>query len=241
MQGRKIAVFGLARSGIAAARVLAESGARVVAWDDSPKSRAAAAEAGVLLSDVLDGGLDGASALVLSPGVALTHPAPHPAVTRARESGVSVIGDVELFARAKGEAGLVGVTGTNGKSTTTALIGHILATAGRRVAVGGNIGTPVFDLPDLGADGVYVLELSSFQIDLCEAVDCDVAVLLNFSPDHLDRHGDMDGYVAVKRRLFAMQRAGRVAVIGCDDRWSRETCERLVSAGRHRVMRISAA
>lgn len=239
-EGRKVGVFGLARSGIATAKALAANGADVVAWDDNPKGRDAAAAAGIGLRDLTDADLAGLASLVLSPGVPLTHPAPHPVVARARAAGVEIVGDIEVFARTKPEARLVGVTGTNGKSTTTALIGHILRESGRRVEVGGNIGTPIMDLARLGPDGVYVLELSSFQIDLCHAVDCDVAVLLNFSPDHIDRHGSMEGYVAVKRRLFAMQRAGRVAIIGCDDEWSRETRDRLIAGGRHRVVPISA-
>ena len=239
-EGRRVGVFGLARSGIATARALADGGATVVAWDDNPRGREAAAKAGIGLLDLSAADLRGLASLVLSPGVPLTHPEPHPVVRRARDAGVEIVGDIEVFARAKPEARLVGVTGTNGKSTTTALIGHILRESGRRVEVGGNIGTPIMDLARLGADGVYVLELSSFQIDLCQAVDCDVAVLLNISPDHIDRHGSMEGYIAVKRRLFAMQRAGRVAVVGCDDAWSRETRDRLIAGGRHRVVPISA-
>jgi len=238
--GRKVGVFGLARSGIATARALAAGGAEVIAWDDNPKGRDAARGAGIGLADLTAADLAGLASLVLSPGVPLTHPEPHPVVARARKAGVEIIGDIEVFARTKPEAKLVGVTGTNGKSTTTALIGHMLRASGRPVEVGGNIGTPIMDLARLGPDGAYVLELSSFQIDLCQAVDCDVAVLLNLSPDHIDRHGTMEGYVAVKRRLFAMQRAGRIAVIGCDDAWSRETRDRLIAAGRHRVLPISA-
>lgn len=216
---RTVAVFGLARSGRSAVRALLAGGARVAAWDDNEKARNAAAD--LPLADWR--GLDwrNIAALVLSPGVPLTHPAPHPVVVRAREAGVPVIGDVELFlaARPRGTK-LVGITGTNGKSTTTTLIGHILAGAGVPVAVGGNLGVPVLDLAELPEGGVYVLEMSSFQIDLTPSWHADVACLLNITPDHLDRHGNMETYVAVKRRLFNGQGAGDVAVLGVDDAWS---------------------
>ena len=148
----------------------------------------------------------------------LTHPAPHPVVARAREAGCEVVGDIGLFADARGGAAVVGVTGTNGKSTTTALIGHLLDACGRPAAVGGNLGRPALELPALDRRGVYVLELSSFQIDLAPSLACDVAVLLNLSPDHLDRHGDMAGYAAVKKRLLLQQSAAATAIVGVDGR-----------------------
>ncbi|MBM3568855.1 MAG: UDP-N-acetylmuramoyl-L-alanine--D-glutamate ligase [Alphaproteobacteria bacterium] len=233
-RGKRVAVFGLARSGLSAARALAAGGAEVAAWDDKAESRAQAAAAGIALAPFAGAGT---AALVLSPGVPLTHPRPHAVVRAANDAGVEILGDVELFARAGTQARIVGVTGTNGKSTTTALIGHILAEAKLPVAVGGNLGTPVLDLPELGADGVYVLELSSYQLDLTGSLACSVAVLLNVTPDHLDRHGDMAGYVKAKRRLFDMQRPGAVAVIGIDDAHGAETAKRL--EGRARVLRVS--
>ena len=228
-RGRDVAVVGLARSGLAAARALQAGGARVAAWDDSAAKRASV---GLPMVDPQTADWQSFAAVVLSPGIPLTHPAPHPVVLRAADAQVDVIGDIELLLREGLDAMLVGVTGTNGKSTTTALIGHVLAAAGRRVQVGGNIGAPVLDLDPLGRGGVYVVELSSFQIDLTPSLNCEVAILLNITPDHLDRHGDMAGYVAVKRRIF--DRVKGVAVIGVDDEWGRQIAAELMSANRSR-------
>ena len=168
--GRNVAVFGLARSGAAAVRALTASGAHVFAWDDNEDRRNENAGAGVLLTNLSESRFDSIDALVLSPGVPFTHPVPHPVVRKAQAAGVPVIGDVELFATAGSVARVVGVTGTNGKSTTTALIGHLLQTAGRSVAVGGNIGRPVLDFEPLGTSGAYVIEVSSYQIDLTRSL-----------------------------------------------------------------------
>jgi UDP-N-acetylmuramoylalanine--D-glutamate ligase len=238
--GKRVAVLGLAKSGRAAARALREGGAEVLAWDDSAKAREAAA-AVMTPAPVDPASVDwrGIAALVLSPGIPLTFPTPHPAVLRAREAGAEIIGDIELLGRAQKQARYVGITGTNGKSTTTALIGHILAASGRRVEIGGNLGTPALSLAPLGADGVYVLEASSFQLDLIETLAFDVAVLLNITPDHLDRHGDMDGYIAAKKRIFARQGAGSASIIGIDDAICRDIAEKLRHAGKARVIPIS--
>jgi UDP-N-acetylmuramoylalanine--D-glutamate ligase len=211
--GRRVAVLGLARSGRAAAEALAAGGAEVLAWDDKPAVREAVAGT-IALAD--PAGLDwrGIAALVLSPGVPLTFPKPHPAVPAARAAGVEIIGDLELLARARPASRLVGITGTNGKSTTTALIGHILGAAGARVETGGNLGTPALSLAP--AD-TYVLEASSYQLDLLNTLRFDIAVLLNITPDHLDRHGGMDGYIAAKRHIFDRRRAGDAAIIGIDE------------------------
>src|SRR5262249_25499922 len=155
--------------------------------------------------------------LVLSPGIPHTHPAPHPVAAAARRAGLEIIGDIELLGRAQREAAYVGVTGTNGKSTTTALIGHILRQAGREVQAGGNLGIPASTLAPLPLGGVYVLEMSSYQLELTVSITFDVAVLLNITPDHLDRHGGMDGYIAAKRLIFRRQTRPRAAVIGIDD------------------------
>jgi UDP-N-acetylmuramoylalanine--D-glutamate ligase len=214
--GRKVAVFGMGASGRATVRALLAGGATVLADDDN---RAALDD--MPAADLRTTPFDGIAALVLSPGVPLTHPAPHWAAAKARAAGVPVIGDIELFLRATPHAKLVAITGTNGKSTTTALIGHVLQGGGKRVAVGGNLGTPVLALDALGSDGIYVIELSSFQIDLTPSLSPDVGVLLNITPDHLDRHGGMDGYIAVKARMFAKSRAAATAVVGVDDAPSR--------------------
>jgi UDP-N-acetylmuramoylalanine--D-glutamate ligase len=238
--GKRVAVLGLARSGRAAVRALRQGGAEVLAWDDGAKVREAVA-AEMTLVDPVCVDWRGIAALVLSPGIPLTFPEPHPAVRCAREAGVEIIGDIELLGRARPRARYVGITGTNGKSTTTALIGHILADPGRRVEIGGNLGTPALALAPLGEDGIYVLEASSFQLDLIETLAFDVAVLLNITPDHLDRHGDMAGYIAAKRRIFVRQRAGAASVIGIDDAICRDIVEELRRQGGARVVPISAA
>jgi UDP-N-acetylmuramoylalanine--D-glutamate ligase len=221
-------------------------GTEVLAWDDQPAQRAAATAAGVAVTDL--GGVDwhDIAALVLSPGVPLHYPAPHPFVRRAETAQCEILGDVELFARTLWPQGrraagprLVGVTGTNGKSTTTALIGHLLAAGGCEVAVGGNIGRPVLNLPRLGADGIYVLELSSYQLDLVSSLRPDVAVLLNIAPDHLDRHGSFEDYIAAKRRLFVRQTAPQTAIIGVDDPQAAAVCADLMSSGAAHVVPIA--
>ncbi|MBV9827263.1 MAG: UDP-N-acetylmuramoyl-L-alanine--D-glutamate ligase [Alphaproteobacteria bacterium] len=223
--GKRVAVLGLARSGLAAIRALLAGGAEILAWDDDEAARAAAGD--LARHDLASIDWAGVTALVLSPGIPHSFPQPHPAVVAARAAGVPIIGDIELLGRARPNARYVGITGTNGKSTTTALIGHILATAGRPLEIGGNLGTPVLSFAPLGQDGTYVLECSSFQLELIESLAFDVAVLLNITPDHLDRHGDMAGYIAAKRRIFAGQRPGSVAVVGVDDAICRGLYEEL--------------
>jgi UDP-N-acetylmuramoylalanine--D-glutamate ligase len=235
--GRRVAVLGLARSGRAAVRSLAAGGAEVLAWDDNSAARGALG-AEFPLSDLAGIDWRGVAALVLSPGIPHSFPEPHPAVAQARDAGVEIIGDIELLGRAQPDAVYIGITGTNGKSTTTALIGHILATAGRRSQVGGNLGTAALSLAPLGADGAYVLECSSFQLELISSLAFRVAVLLNITPDHLDRHGVMDGYVAAKRRIFAGQNAAATAIIGVDDPICRGIAQEL-GAGPAQIVPIS--
>ncbi|HVY85403.1 MAG TPA: UDP-N-acetylmuramoyl-L-alanine--D-glutamate ligase [Caulobacterales bacterium] len=244
--GRDVAVFGLARTGLAAARALKAGGARVHAWDDSDVTRAKAEAAGVPVSDINMRDWRSFAALVLSPGVPFTHPAPHRVVTLAQATGVPVLGDIELFARAvnalpaTARPKLIGVTGTNGKSTTTALIAHILKAAGKDVRMGGNIGEAVLDLAPLHAGAYYVLELSSFQLDLVDTLRLDVAVWINTTADHIDRHGDMAGYVAAKKRIFRNQGAADWAVIGVDDPYCAAICTELTAAGARHVAPISS-
>lgn len=236
---RTVLLLGMARSNLAAARALRASGARVLGWDDGAAARAAASAAGIALLPLEGVDWSQIAVLVAAPGVPLTHPAPHPMIAAARAALVPVIGDIELFLTAGLPARTVGITGTNGKSTTTALIGHLLDAAGRLNRVGGNIGVPVLDLEPLGPEGIYVLELSSFQLDLTPSCHLDVAVLLNVSADHLERHGSMEGYVAVKRRVFARQAQGDHAVIGIDDRWSSSIFEDLESRGHPGLVPIA--
>lgn len=227
---RRVGVLGLARSGLAVARALRAGGADVVAWDDDPAALQRALELGAWPGSTDD--LPELAALVVSPGVPLHHPAPHPLVAAARALGVPVTGDVELFAEVVGARPIVGVTGTNGKSTTTALVHHLLLAAGRPAQLGGNIGRPVFDLVLGPEDEVLVLELSSFQLDLVETLACRVAVWLNLTPDHLDRHGGLEGYVAAKKRIFAPQRPDDRAVVGIDDPISAGVADELERRGR---------
>jgi UDP-N-acetylmuramoylalanine--D-glutamate ligase len=236
--GRRVAVLGLARSGQAAARALAGGGADVVAWDDNEAVRQALGGE-FALADPATLGWHGIAALVLSPGIPHSFPAPHPAVAAARAAGVEIVGDLELLGRAEPDANFVGITGTNGKSTTTALIGHILAAAGRPAEIGGNLGTPALALAPLGAGGVYVLEASSFQLELIASLAFAVAVLLNITPDHLDRHGGMAGYIAAKRRIFARQNAAATAIVGIDEAICRDIAAALRHAGAARVVPVS--
>jgi UDP-N-acetylmuramoylalanine--D-glutamate ligase len=230
--GRTVAVFGLGRSGLATCRALLAGGAAVAAGDDTARSREVAVAAGIAVKDLAAADWSRFAALVLAPGVPLTHPAPHWAVKQACAAGVEVIGDIELFCRQRAasapDAPFVAITGTNGKSTTTALLAHILRSAGRDAQMGGNIGTPILELEPPAAHRVHVIEMSSFQIELTPSLAPTIGVLLNISPDHLDRHGTMEHYAALKARLVA--RAGR-AIVGQDDRWSRDVAERLRCAG----------
>jgi UDP-N-acetylmuramoylalanine--D-glutamate ligase len=231
--GRRVAIFGLARSGLAAARALRIGGASVVCWDDGAAGRDQAASEGLTVADLTTADWREFVALVLTPGVPLTHPRPHWTVERAKAAGVAVIGDTELFFRElqrSPEANrprIVAITGTNGKSTTTALTAHLLRSAGQQVAVGGNIGQAVLGLSPFSDTEVYVLELSSYQIDLTPSLAPDVGILLNLSPDHLDRHGSMENYIKVKERLVA---GARTAIVGLDDPGSRSIAARRLAA-----------
>ena len=224
--GKSVALFGLGGSGIATAHALAAGGARVFAWDDAGAGRAKAEAENINVADLYNADWRGFDALVLSPGVPLTHPAPHWTVERARAAGVEIIGDIELFCRERearaGGAPFVAITGTNGKSTTTALIAHILREAGRNVELGGNIGTPILALEPPDESRIHVIECSSFQIDLAPSIAPTVGILINLSPDHIDRHGSFSAYVSAKARLLAAQQSGDVAVLNAGDPPTRE-------------------
>jgi UDP-N-acetylmuramoylalanine--D-glutamate ligase len=229
--GKRYAVLGLARSGTATVRALVAGGAEVTAWDSDPVRRDGMAGATIADLDVTN--LAGFDALVVTPGVPINT---HPIAARARAAGVPIIGDIELFAQARADLPphrVVGITGTNGKSTTTALVHHILQTAGVPSQMGGNIGLPILGQEPLPEGSVYVLELSSYQIDLTASLDCDVAVLLNVTPDHLDRYDGFDTYAASKARLFAMQSPAHVAVIGIGDAPSACIARSLSARGEH--------
>jgi UDP-N-acetylmuramoylalanine--D-glutamate ligase len=236
---RPYAVLGLGRSGRAAARALLASRRTVLCWDDSQTVRDAAASEGLPIVDLNTCELDDMAALVLSPGIPHTFPEPHPIVARVRAAGIDVIGDIELLFRAQPQATYVGITGTNGKSTTTALVSHILAAAGAEIRFGGNLGPPVLDFEPAGSKSIYVLELSSYQLELTPNVALNVAMLLNISPDHLGRHGGMDGYIAAKRRIFAGAPSGATAVVGVDDPHCRNVRASLGQQRRHRILVVS--
>jgi len=237
--GSRFFVLGLGRNGLPAATALAAMGADVLAWDDTPSARAEAARQGIALADPEVGDFH-ADALVLSPGIPHILPAPHPATARATAQGIPILSDADLLYRAVRAAGsaarFAGITGTNGKSTTTALLAHILAVAGQKVAAGGNLGPAALALPLLPDGGTYVLEMSSYMLERIAALRFDAAAMLNLSPDHLDRHGDMAGYAAAKRAIFARQDGGCVAVLGIDDAESAQT---LPAGHPARVVRIS--
>ncbi len=229
-RGERFAVLGLARSGAATVRALLASGAEVVAWDSDEAKRTIE---GASYADPTTVDLTGFAGVVVSPGVPLNR---HPIAAKARAADVPVIGDIELFAQAREympSHRVVGITGTNGKSTTTALIHHIVETAGIPARMGGNIGLPILGEEPLPIGGVYVLELSSYQIDLTHSLDCDVAVLLNITPDHLDRYDGFEGYAASKARLFAMQEKDHDAVIGIGDAASAQIARGLSARGEH--------
>ncbi len=245
-EGKQVAVFGLGRTGLTAARALVAGGAQVALWDETVRAREAAEAEGFAVVDLNTADWTPFAALLLSPGVPLTHPEPHWTVKKAKAAGVEIVGDIELFARTVNAAPehkrpkVIAITGTNGKSTTTALIDHICRQAGKDARIGGNIGIGVLGLEDMHGGAVYVLEVSSYQLDLTSSLKPEVAVLLNISPDHLDRHGGMEGYVAAKRRVLLNQGKGDTAVIGVDDAWCQRICTEITAANRRTITPISS-
>ncbi len=232
------AIMGLGRSGLATALALRQAGAIVRVWDDGEAARLAAEQAGLTVVPLTD--IAPPELLVLSPGIPHTFPAPHPVAAAAKAAGVPIIGDIELLALAHPTARFAGITGTNGKSTTTALIAHICGLdPAVPMAVGGNLGYPVVDLAPLDGPGRYVLELSSYQLELAPSLDCAVGILLNISPDHLDRHGGIEGYVAAKMRLFDAQSEAGTAIIGVDDSWCRAVYDEIGGRNLQRLVPIS--
>lgn len=239
LKDKTVALFGLGGSGIATAKAIVAGGARIIAWDDNPDSVARAQSAGIATGDLRQADWSQFAVFVLSPGVPLTHPQPHWSVDLARAAGVEIIGDVELFVRERNhiapDCPFIAITGTNGKSTTTALIAHIIKATGRDMQLGGNIGTAILTLEPPCADRFYVVECSSYQIDLAPSLNPTAGILLNLTPDHLDRHGSMENYAAIKERLVA---ASGTAIIGIDDAYCQAIADRLHGAGI-RVVRIS--
>lgn len=240
--GKTVAVFGLGGSGMACCHALKAAGAEVVASDDGIDRLVEATQAGFITADLRTVSWENFAALILTPGVPLTHPTPHWTVTAARAAGVEVIGDIELFCRERRlhapDAPFVAITGTNGKSTTTALVAHLMREAGHDVQMGGNIGTAILSLEPPRTERVHVIEMSSYQIDLTPSLDPSVGILLNVSEDHIDRHGTIEHYAAVKERLVANVQSDGMAIIGVDDVWCCAAADRIEQSGK-RVMRIS--
>jgi UDP-N-acetylmuramoylalanine--D-glutamate ligase len=240
--GKKVAIFGLGGSGLASASALLAGGADVIGWDDSADAVIKARSAGIPSDDLRQIDWSRISALVLAPGVPLTHPAPHWTVALARAAAVEVIGDVELFCRERRahapKAPFVAITGTNGKSTTTALVAHLLRSAGRDTEIGGNIGTAILSLAPPDAARAHVIECSSYQIDLAPTLDPSVGILLNLTEDHLDRHGTLAHYAAVKERLVDGVQEDGTAIVGVDDDWCAAAADRIERAGK-KLVRVS--
>jgi UDP-N-acetylmuramoylalanine--D-glutamate ligase len=240
--GKTVAVFGLGGSGLACCQALAAGGTDVIACDDDLKRMGEAQAAGFTAADLRRADWGKIAALVLAPGVPFTHPAPHWSVGLARAAAVPVIGDIELFCRERRrhapKAPFVAITGTNGKSTTTALTGHLLACGGHEVELGGNIGTAILSLKPPRTGVVHVIEVSSYQIDLAPSLDPSIGVLINVSEDHLDRHGTLAHYAAVKERLVAGVQEGGTAIVGVDDNWCQAAADRIERAGKN-VVRVS--
>jgi UDP-N-acetylmuramoylalanine--D-glutamate ligase len=231
-KGRTVALFGLGGSGLATAQALKAGGAAVTCWDDGEAGRAKAAAEGLTVADLTTADWSRFSSFILSPGVPLTHPEPHWTVGKARAANVEIIGDIEVFFRERAKIApaspVVCITGTNGKSTTTALIAHVMRTAGRDVQMGGNIGTNILDLAPPAPNRLHVIEMSSFQIDLTPSLAPTIGVQINLTPDHLDRHGSMEAYAAIKERVVA---SAKTAVCGVDDAWSKAMADRRAKTG----------
>ncbi len=236
LHDKPVAVFGLGVSGLATAHALMAGKARVVAWDDEEEIRIKAEREGIPVFDFVFGGMEGYGALVLAPGIPLHFPAPHKAVIQARGYAVEILGDLEILHRCSHGKKTIGITGTNGKSTTTALVTHILKETGFDAVIGGNIGKPVLELKPPKYNGMFVLEISSYQMDLCPTFRPDISVNLNVTPDHLDRHGTMEEYAAAKARIF--EGAG-VAVCGVDDELSATMYDNVKKAGLRKAIPVS--
>jgi len=237
--GFPVAVFGLGRTGLSAALALTKSGAEVWAWDDNFEVRELAEEQGISLVNLYKCDWKELTTLVLSPGIPHNLPKPHPIVALAKKANVEVINDIELLGRVQRMSSVIGITGTNGKSTTTALIGHILQVSGREAEVGGNLGPPVLELESLGEGGTYVIEMSSFQLELNLSITFDIAVLLNISAEHLERHGGLEGYIEAKKRIFHRQTKPRTAIIGVDDKFTQEIFSQLSNVDDQLVIPVS--
>lgn len=239
LRGKTVAVLGLGKSGLASVKALIQSGAVVWAWDDNENSRHQLDALGLTPVNLVECDWNQPEMLVISPGIPATFPTPHPAAEKARRAGKPIICDVELLCTTATNVPMLAITGTNGKSTTTALTAHIIDQAGIKTQVGGNLGYPVLGFDALGANDCYVLELSSYQLDLIDKAAFDASALLNITPDHLDRHGGMTGYIGAKRNIFARQKGPKWAIISIDDEPCAQMATELAREGGHRIVEIS--
>jgi len=238
-KGQNIAVLGLGRTGRSVAKSLLKAGASVLAWDDQEGAREVAREEGIPVVNLNSVDWNGVSNLLLSPGIPHHYPAPHPLVAQAQIAGLRPLSDLELLYKSHPQPHYIGITGTNGKSTTTTLIGHILKQSGRSVEVGGNLGIPVMELRALNKDGFYVLEVSSYQLEISPSLHFDVSVLLNITPDHLERHGGMDGYIAAKKLIYQNATAQDTLVVNVDDLPCLTIYETLKDGGKMNLLPFS--
>jgi UDP-N-acetylmuramoylalanine--D-glutamate ligase len=230
LKGKTIAVMGLGKSGMATLRALENTGATILAGDDNQDGQQAARKAGFNVVDLTKADWTKIDSLILSPGIPHSFPSPHPVAQLAKQHQVEIIGDVELLFRARPEVTMIGITGTNGKSTTTALIAHVLNAAGKKVQVGGNLGIPVLSFDKIMPEdkGFYVIEMSSFQCELTPSAAFDITIWLNITPDHIDRHGDMDGYIDAKKKIFGTHHHKQTIVIGVDDDYSKNVAQTIL-------------
>ncbi|MDP3532897.1 MAG: UDP-N-acetylmuramoyl-L-alanine--D-glutamate ligase [Alphaproteobacteria bacterium] len=237
--GKKFGVLGLGKSGLATALALQKNGAHVIAWDDGQEGRKNAENQGVIIKPFDAIVLSTLDMLVVSPGVSLTYPKPHAVIALAKELNIPLTGDLDLFYKAHQHVNFIGITGTNGKSTTTSLLGHILKQAQREVTVGGNIGTPVLELDSISENGIGVLEVSSYQLDINPQLKFKVAILLNITPDHLDRHGNFENYVQTKKKIFQHQMSDDFAVIGIDSPSCNVIARELEEKNKQKIIKIA--
>lgn len=236
---QKVAVLGLGRSGRSVAKSLLKSGAHVFAWDDQEEARDVSRNQGIPLVDLNTLEWEDVDHLILSPGIPHHYPAPNPIVAQAQIAGLRPLSDLEILYRTQPHAHYIGITGTNGKSTTTTLIGHILKESGALMEMGGNLGIPVMELNPLDEQGTYVLEVSSYQLEISPSLHFNVGVLLNITPDHLDRHGGMEGYIAAKRLIYRNATPQDTLVINVDDAPCMTIYEKLKSSKRMNLVPIS--
>ncbi len=239
LQGNNYIVVGLGLSGLSSCEALLNAGAQTVAWDDYEDNRRVAEAKGITIVDPLKISWENITALILSPGIPHEFPKPHPIAEYAISQNVPVICDIELLLQSQTGSTLIGITGTNGKSTTTALVGHLLKSLNRPVEIGGNIGIPVCNLPSLGTNGIYVLEFSSYHLERVPSLNLDIAVLTNITPDHLQRHGGMKGYIEAKKKIFNTTNNAQIALISIDDDYSKTMAQEIKSRHQQRVISIS--